>query len=84
MAKAVVSTSIGAEGLPVKDGEHLLLADKPESFAENTLRLIGNASQRAQIGRSARRLVEENYSWSTVSKGFARVLESVVSRTRSN
>jgi sugar transferase (PEP-CTERM/EpsH1 system associated) len=84
MAKAVVSTSIGAEGLPVKDGEHLLLANEPACFAENTLRLLRNASERAQIGQSARRLVEENYSWSTVSKGFAQVLESVASRTRSS
>ena len=43
MGKAVVSTSIGAEGLPVKNGEHLLLADDPASFAESTLRLLGDA-----------------------------------------
>jgi sugar transferase (PEP-CTERM/EpsH1 system associated) len=78
MAKAVVSTSIGAEGLPVKNGEHILLADDPASFAETTLQLLGNASQRAQIGHAARQLVEENYSWSTVSADFAQVLENVV------
>jgi sugar transferase (PEP-CTERM/EpsH1 system associated) len=80
MAKAVVSTSIGAEGLPVKNGEHLLIADDPASFAENTLQLLGNSSQRAQIGHAARRLVEENYSWAMVSKGFAQVLENAVKR----
>ena len=82
MAKAVVSTSIGAEGLPVKNGEHLLMADDPASFAESTLQLLGNASQRAQIGQAARHLVEENYSWATVSKGFAQALENVVKRAR--
>ena len=82
MAKAVVSTSIGAEGLPVKNGEHLLLADDPASFADSTLRLLGNASQRAEIGKAARNLVEENYSWAKVSKGFAQVLENVVKRRR--
>ena len=53
MAKAVVSTSIGAEGLPVKDGEYFLVADDPTSFAENTLRLLGDATRRAQheVGR---------------------------------
>jgi len=40
MAKAMVSTSIGAEGLPVKNGEHLLMADDPASFTESTLRLL--------------------------------------------
>lgn len=78
MAKAVVSTSIGAEGLPVKDGEHLLLADDPHSFAEITLQLLGDASYREQIGRAGRQLVEENYSWNTVSRGFAQILERVV------
>jgi sugar transferase (PEP-CTERM/EpsH1 system associated) len=82
MAKAVVSTSIGAEGLPVKNGEHLLLADDPGAFAESTLRLLGDASQRAQIGQAARHLVEENYSWAKVSKCFGQVLENVVKRTR--
>jgi sugar transferase (PEP-CTERM/EpsH1 system associated) len=80
MAKAVVSTSIGAEGLPVRNEEHLLLADDPASFAESTLRLLGNASQRAQIGKRARHLVEENYSWATVSKSFAQALENEVKR----
>jgi polysaccharide biosynthesis protein PslH len=80
MAKALVSTSIGAEGLPVNNGEHILLSDDPAGFAESTLRLLGNASQRAQIGQAARHLVEENYSWATVSEGFADALESMVKR----
>lgn len=77
MAKAIVSTSIGAEGLPVNNGEHILLADDPASFAESTVRLLGNASRRTEIGQAARHLVHENYNWATVSKGFAQVLESV-------
>jgi polysaccharide biosynthesis protein PslH len=84
MAKAVVSTSIGAEGLPVKNGEHLLVADDPASFAESTLRLLGDAPQRAQIGQAARRLIEENYSWAMVAKGFGQVLENVVNQARRN
>jgi sugar transferase (PEP-CTERM/EpsH1 system associated) len=82
MAKAVVSTSIGAEGLPVRNGYHLLIADDPIGFAENTLRLLGDASQRARIGRAARHLVEENYSWGRVSEGFAQALENEVKRSR--
>jgi sugar transferase (PEP-CTERM/EpsH1 system associated) len=82
MGKAVVSTTIGAEGLPVKNGEHLAVADDPAGFADSTLRLLNNSSQRAKLGRRARRLVEQNYSWATVSKGFAEVLENVVKRSR--
>lgn len=82
MAKAVVSTSIGAEGLPIKNGEHLLVADDPASFAEATLRLLGDTVERKRIGQSARRMVEENYSWAKVSEGFAAVLEKVVCQVR--
>ena len=78
MGKAVVSTSIGAEGLPVNNGEHILLADNPADFAESTIRLLGNASRRTEMGQAARHLVLENYSWATVSKGFAQVLERVM------
>jgi sugar transferase (PEP-CTERM/EpsH1 system associated) len=80
MAKAIVSTSIGAEGLPVNNGENILLADDPVSFAESTVWLLANTSRRAQIGQAARDLVQENYNWATVSKAFAQALESVVKR----
>lgn len=78
MAKPVVSTSIGAEGLPVKNNEHIVLADNPTSFADSTVRLLHDASRREQLGRAARHLVEENYSWATVSRYFALALEGVV------
>jgi len=78
MAKPVVSTSIGAEGLPVKNNEHIVLADDPASFADSTVRLLHDASRREQLGRAARHLVEENHSWATVSRYFALALEGVV------
>lgn len=78
MGKAVVSTSIGAEGLPVVKGVHILIEDDPASFAGSTLQLLNNASQREKIGQAARRLVEQNYSWPAVSKDFAQVLKKVV------
>jgi polysaccharide biosynthesis protein PslH len=81
MAKAIVSTSIGAEGLPIKNGVHLLLADDPGSFAERTLQLLTDAAKRSKIGQAGRRLVEQNYSWVTVSKDFVEILEKVVKRT---
>jgi polysaccharide biosynthesis protein PslH len=78
MGKAVVSTSIGAEGLPVRSGEHLLIADGPSGFAECTLRLLGDASLRSSIGQAGRRLIVENYSWATVSQVFGRALDAAV------
>jgi sugar transferase (PEP-CTERM/EpsH1 system associated) len=83
MGKAVVSTRVGAEGLPVRNGEHLLLADDSESFARSTVNLLRDASRRRQIGLAARKLVEENYSWRQVARVFSNVLEDVVAGSRS-
>lgn len=83
MGKAVVSTRVGAEGLPLRDGEHLLLADHPEGFARSTVSLLRDAARRRQIGLAARKLVEENYSWRQVAGVFSDVLESAVARTQS-
>lgn len=81
MGKAVISTTVGAEGLPVCDGEHLLLADTPERFAEKTVALLRNRQQREQLGMNARRLVERSYSWTSVTKVFESVLEAVGTRS---
>lgn len=78
MGKAVVSTSIGAEGLPVRHGENILLADEPSAFADSVRSLLRDASRRQHLGAAARKLVAENYSWSKVGQLFAAALQEVV------
>lgn len=63
VGKAVVSTTIGAEGLAAAHGVHLLLADSPEEFAQRTMEVLKSPEQRACLGRQGRKLVEERYSW---------------------
>jgi sugar transferase (PEP-CTERM/EpsH1 system associated) len=79
MGKAVVSTSIGAEGLPVKAGENILLSDAPGDFADSTVLLLRDSARRKRLGAAARALVEEHYSWSKVAGNFARTLQGLVS-----
>jgi glycosyltransferase involved in cell wall biosynthesis len=45
------------------DGEHLLIADAPETFAEKVIELLDDAQRRASLGDRGRALVEERYSW---------------------
>ena len=78
MGKAVVSTTIGAEGLPITHGEHLILADTPSDFARETLRLMRDPAARAHLGSSARRLLEQHYGWGAVAEDFTRVLDRTV------
>ncbi len=69
-ARAVVSTSVGAEGLDYEDGENLVVADGPERFAEACLRLLDNEAERERLGANARRFVRGKYSWESVTSRF--------------
>ena len=70
MGKAVVSTTIGAEGLPITDGRDIVLADEPERFADAVVRLVRHADERQTLERAARRLMVDRYDWSTVAEDF--------------
>jgi len=65
--KAVVSTTIGAEGLPIVDGTHAIVADEPRTFASAVLSLLRDAARRKALERAARSLVVEQYDWSAVA-----------------
>ncbi|MBI3762448.1 MAG: glycosyltransferase, partial [Chloroflexi bacterium] len=66
MRKAIVSTTVGAEGFAARDGIELLVADSPSSFADTVITLLAHESKRAALGESARRFVENGYDWSAI------------------
>lgn len=68
MGKAVVSTSIGAEGLAVTPNKDILIADTPEDFAQAMARLSGSGELRRSLGLAGRRLVEQSYGWDALSR----------------
>lgn len=63
---AVVSTTMGAQGLGVKSGHEMLLADTPSDFANSVNNLLANVDQRKQIGTAARQFVQANFDWSVI------------------
>ena len=77
MGVPVVSTTVGAEGLPVQDGDNICLADSPHEFARHTIRLLREPTARDRIAHAARTLVESRYSWSAVTGVLESVLEKV-------
>jgi len=79
----VVSTRLGAEGLEVEDGVHLLLADSPEDFAAATVRLLRDAPLRVRLTGAAEALYLERYEGRVAEEGVRRLVEDVVARTRS-
>jgi polysaccharide biosynthesis protein PslH len=78
MGKPVVSTTLGAEGLKVTSGEHILLADTPDEFAGAVNSLISCPNKRHQIGQSARALVCRSFSAETVARQFEQICEETV------
>jgi len=75
MEKPIVSTSVGAEGLPVKHGEELLLADTPESFAESVIRLLSDTGLAKDLGRRSARTVRDRFGWKSVADRFSEICE---------
>ncbi len=78
MGKAVVSTTVGAEGLPVTSGQDVVIADEPARFAQAVVHMIRDGAARRGIEDAARRLVVERYDWSAVAEDFEAALTRVV------
>jgi sugar transferase (PEP-CTERM/EpsH1 system associated) len=68
LGRPVVSTSIGCEGLDVVDGQHLLIADDPERFAEKTVRLLKDRALYQRIVAEARQLAVTRYDWDVIAR----------------
>lgn len=67
MRAAIVSTSMGAEGIPeLRHSEHLLLADTPPAFATATLRLLHDPALRQRLGAAGRAMVALHYDWRVI------------------
>lgn len=62
----VVSTSIGAEGIELSQGENILVADRPSDFAEAVVRLLQDEAEANRLGLAGRRWAEQRYDWRKV------------------
>ena len=80
MAKTVVSTSIGAEGLHYADGENILIADEPREFAKLVIKALREKEWRASIGVNARDFVASRCSWEAVAEQFVGLLAHLKER----
>jgi len=61
MGLPVVSTTVGCEGLGVRDGEHLLIADDPQEFSRACARVLADAELASKLAHNARQLILERY-----------------------
>jgi len=68
MGIPVVSTSIGAQGIDAENGKDIIIADKPQDFAESVLRLLEDKMLREKIGINSRKLIESKYNWDIICR----------------
>ena len=80
MGKAVVSTKVGAEGLPVEHDRNILLADSPPEFAAAVIQLLQDHQLRRRIEFAAHELVNRSYSWKAIVADFESILAKVLGR----
>lgn len=78
MEKPIVSTTVGAEGLPLQNGVELLLADNAESFAEAIVKLLKEPGFADRIGTRAACTVRERFGWQRVAKEFSQICENTL------
>jgi glycosyltransferase involved in cell wall biosynthesis len=75
MGKAIVSTSLGAEGFPVANGQELILANEPAAFAQETLHLLHDPLRRAALGRTGQAFAQANYDWQILVPRLERIYQ---------
>jgi glycosyltransferase involved in cell wall biosynthesis len=74
MAKPVVSTSMGVQGITLATNDHVIIADEPDEFAGHVVKLLCDKQLRQKIGHNARKLVESSYSWESMAEQLNEVI----------
>jgi glycosyltransferase involved in cell wall biosynthesis len=80
MGKAVVSTTVGAEGLSITPGVHYVAADGAREFADAVIALLKDPERRNRIAAAGRDLVESRYSWAQVARPFESHCQTVIEK----
>lgn len=70
MERALVTTTIGAEGLPIEPGKHALVADSPAAFADAVLGLLDDPARARRLGQGGAEFVRANFGWDRVAEAF--------------
>jgi polysaccharide biosynthesis protein PslH len=78
MGRAIVTTPIGAEGIPVSDGVTMEIANSPGEFAAKTIALLRDPARAARIAAAARALVEQSYDWRAINAEMHQAVQCVI------
>jgi len=78
LSQAIVSTSIGAEGIEYTDGKNILVGDSPRDFADKVLALLNDPQKSKKIGMEGRKFVCEKYDWNIIGQKLKTIYEGSI------
>jgi len=82
--KAVVTTTVGAEGIDAENNKNILITDDPEEFARNTIYLLEHPEAAKKMGENGRKLIEEKYAWEVIFKQMDQIYGAINSLRRND
>jgi sugar transferase (PEP-CTERM/EpsH1 system associated) len=80
--KAIVSTTVGCEGIDVTSGRDILIHDDPDDFAQQVIALLDDPARRRALGAAARRLAESRYAWGPIGECLTEAYRQAVDHRR--
>jgi glycosyltransferase involved in cell wall biosynthesis len=78
MGRAIVSTSIGCEGLETRDGHNILIRDDAKGFADAVVQILSDPELRNRLGREGRATVEKHYAWPIVGRHLSSIYMQLI------
>ena len=81
MGKAIVSTTMGCEGIDVEPSRNVLIANTPREFVDQIQRIMNDRELRQRLGQEGRRLAERRYSWPTIAERLANIYQDLARPT---
>lgn len=78
MKKPIVTTSLGCEGIDVKHGDSVLIADDPQTFAQSVIELLRDVRQRRRLVNNGYELVRSSYAWPIVGEKLESVYQTLI------
>ncbi|KXK35211.1 MAG: glycosyltransferase [Chlorobi bacterium OLB6] len=80
----VVSTSAGAEGVPVESGKHVLIADTARAFADACVRCMHDGAMGRAMANAAREMAVDSYSWGSATQKLLDIYSEIIAAKNSN
>lgn len=81
LARPVVSTSIGCEGIEATHGQNVILADTPSVFVDHVAHLLDNPDLASRVGQQGRKLVEARYGWDAITAELVQFYRTTIAGT---